>query len=53
MLPARSQLDPPAKPLPPKTFYFTFVVFPAGEYTIGSIDDEPDRNRMKLGTQSS
>ena len=45
--PARSQPDPPAKPLPPKTFYYTFVVFPAGEYTIGSIDDDPDRNRSE------
>ncbi len=41
--PARSQPDPPAKPLPQKTFYYTFVVFPAGEYTIGAINDEPDR----------
>jgi serine/threonine protein kinase/formylglycine-generating enzyme required for sulfatase activity len=39
----QSQPEPPAKPLPPKTFYFTFVVFPAGDYTIGSNDDEPDR----------
>ena len=41
--PAQSQPEPPAKPLPQKTFYYTFVVFPAGEYTIGSINDEPDR----------
>ena len=25
-----------------KTFYFTFVVFPAGQFTIGSAVDEPD-----------
>jgi formylglycine-generating enzyme required for sulfatase activity len=28
-----------------RTFYFTFVVLPAGEYTIGSIDDERDLNK--------
>jgi len=26
------------------TFYYTFIVFPAGEYTIGSPDDEPQRD---------
>jgi formylglycine-generating enzyme required for sulfatase activity len=38
---------PPAQsqPQPPKTFYYTFVVFPAGEYTIGAIDNEPDRTK--------
>ena len=41
----QSQPEPLAKPLPPKTFYYTFVVFPAGEYTIGSINDEPGRNK--------
>ncbi|MBM4089813.1 MAG: formylglycine-generating enzyme family protein, partial [Planctomycetes bacterium] len=35
--------DPPAEPLPPKTFNYTFIVFPAGDYTIGSVEDEPDR----------
>jgi serine/threonine protein kinase/formylglycine-generating enzyme required for sulfatase activity len=29
--------------LPPKTFFFTFIVFPAGEFTIGSVEDEADR----------
>lgn len=28
---------------PKKTFYYTFIVFPAGEYWIGSVEDEPDR----------
>ncbi len=28
---------------PPRTFHHTFVVFPAREYTIGLINDEPDR----------
>ena len=41
----RAKPKPPAEPLPPKTFYYTFVVFPAGEHTIGSIDDEPDRQK--------
>ena len=41
---AHDKPQPPAEPPPPKTSYYTFVVFPAGEYTIGSIDDEPDRN---------
>jgi formylglycine-generating enzyme required for sulfatase activity len=31
------------KILAPKTLYFTFIVFPAGEYTIGSVEDEADR----------
>jgi serine/threonine protein kinase/formylglycine-generating enzyme required for sulfatase activity len=43
--PAQSQPEPPAKPLPPKTFYYNFIVFPAGEYTVGSVDDEPHRNK--------
>ena len=28
-----------------KTFYYTFIVFPAGDYTIGSVAGEPDRNK--------
>ncbi len=28
---------------PPKTFYYTFIVFPPGEFTIGSVNDEPGR----------
>jgi formylglycine-generating enzyme required for sulfatase activity len=44
--PVQSKPQPPAEP-PPKTFYYTFVVFPAGEYTIGSIDDEPDRSKSE------
>jgi eukaryotic-like serine/threonine-protein kinase len=31
--------------LPPKAFYYTFVVFPAGRSEIGSVSDEPDRTR--------
>jgi formylglycine-generating enzyme required for sulfatase activity len=37
--------EQPAEPLPPMTFYYTFIVFPAGEYTIGSVEDEPDRDK--------
>ena len=33
-----------SKSATPITFYYTFVVFPAGEYTIGSPDDEPNRD---------
>ncbi len=36
--------EPGAVPLPPKTFYYTFVVFPAGESMIGSVEDEPARS---------
>ena len=31
----------------PKTFYFTFIVFPPGEYMIGSVEDEPDRSQLE------
>jgi eukaryotic-like serine/threonine-protein kinase len=37
-----------AKPLPPKTLYFTFVVFPAGDSRIGSADDEPERQKNEV-----
>ncbi|MEY4180120.1 MAG: hypothetical protein RLY70_3694, partial [Planctomycetota bacterium] len=40
-LPGNSLESNPARPI---TFYYTFVVFPAGEYTIGSPDDEPNRD---------
>ena len=35
---------PLPEPLPPKTFYFTFIVFQSGESFIGSSDDDPDRS---------
>ena len=38
----KAKLEPHAPPSPPKTFYYTFVVFPAGNYDIGSVNDEPD-----------
>ena len=44
----KAKLEPPAPPSPPKTFYFTFVVFPAGDYDIGSVNDEPDRLKSEV-----
>ncbi len=38
----------PKAPLPTKTFYYTFIVFPAGAYDIGSVNDEPDRQKNEL-----
>ncbi|MFM8214115.1 MAG: formylglycine-generating enzyme family protein, partial [Pirellula sp.] len=34
---------PPPEPLSPKTFYYTFIVHPSGEYTISSVEDEDGR----------
>jgi eukaryotic-like serine/threonine-protein kinase len=36
--------EAPPEPLPSKTFYYTFIVFPPGESMIGSVEDEPDRS---------
>jgi formylglycine-generating enzyme required for sulfatase activity len=37
---------PAARPAPPpKTFYYTFIVFPPGEFTTGSVTDEPGRQK--------
>jgi len=44
----KAKLEPPALPLPTKTFYYTFIVFPAGDYEIGSVNDEPDRVRTEV-----
>jgi formylglycine-generating enzyme required for sulfatase activity/cellulose biosynthesis protein BcsQ len=33
---------------PPKTFDYTFIVFPAGEFTIGSVNDEPGRFKNEV-----
>ena len=41
----KTKLEPPALPLPTKTFYYTLIVFPAGAYDIGSVNDEPDRQK--------
>ena len=35
-------------PTTKKTFYFTFVVFQAGEFTVGSEADEPDRQENEV-----
>jgi len=36
------------EPLATKTFYYTFIVFPAGQSKIGSLVDEPDRRKDEL-----
>jgi formylglycine-generating enzyme required for sulfatase activity len=37
---------PTAQPAPPpKAFYYTFIVFPPGEFTTGSVTDEPGRQK--------
>jgi formylglycine-generating enzyme required for sulfatase activity len=33
---------------PPMTFYYTFIVFPAGSYEIGSVADQPDRQKDEM-----
>lgn len=35
--------EPAPEPLPPKTFNYTFIVHPSGDYTISSVEDEVDR----------
>jgi formylglycine-generating enzyme required for sulfatase activity len=44
----KAKLEPSALPLPPKTFYYTFIVFAAGDYEIGSVNDEPDRQKTEV-----
>ena len=44
----KAKLEPHAPPSPPKTFYYTFVVFQAGAYDIGSVNDEPDRLKSEV-----
>jgi formylglycine-generating enzyme required for sulfatase activity len=41
--------EPPPEPLPPQTFYYTFIVFPPGESLIGSVEDEPERSVQESG----
>ena len=43
---ARSERPDPK--LPTKTFYYTFVVFPAGASDIGSVKDEPARQKDEV-----
>ena len=40
--------ETPPEPLPPKTFYYTFIVHPSGDYTIGSVGDQTDRNKDEV-----
>jgi formylglycine-generating enzyme required for sulfatase activity/ABC-type iron transport system FetAB ATPase subunit len=44
----KTKPEPSVEPLPPKTFYYTFIVFPAGEYAMGSVPDEPDRQKYEV-----
>ena len=44
----KAKLEPPALPLPTKTFYYTFIVFPAGAYDIGSVDNDADRRKGEV-----
>ena len=44
--PAKDEAKP--EPLPPKTFYYTFIVFPAGDSQIGSFGNEPDRQKEEF-----
>jgi eukaryotic-like serine/threonine-protein kinase len=39
--------DASIRPLPSPTFYYTFIVFPAGARTIGSPADEPERSPLE------
>ncbi len=50
-VPPQDDVKPQAapEPLPRKTFYYTFIVFPAGDYNIGSVNDET--NRAKIETR--
>lgn len=42
---AGGEAEAPTPSLPDKTFYYTFIVFPPDESTIGSPEDEPDREK--------
>jgi formylglycine-generating enzyme required for sulfatase activity len=44
----KAKLELPVGPLPTKTFYYTLIVFPAGAYDIGSVNDEPDRQKDEV-----
>ena len=44
----KAKLEPLAFPLPTQTFYYTLIVIPAGAYNIGSVNDEPDRQRNEV-----
>ena len=44
----RAKRESVVEPLPAKSFYYTFIVFPTGDYHIGSLDDEVDRQNNEL-----
>ncbi|MEZ6104794.1 MAG: hypothetical protein R3B96_01435 [Pirellulaceae bacterium] len=41
-----------AEPAPTKTFYYTFIVFPAEDYTIGAVEASPIGKRTRNGMRS-
>jgi formylglycine-generating enzyme required for sulfatase activity len=45
--PPNPEFEEKTEPLT-KTFYFTFITFPKGEYTIGSVADEPGRGKDEV-----
>jgi formylglycine-generating enzyme required for sulfatase activity len=45
---ANSKPAEPARPPRSATFHYTFIVFPAGEHTIGSVDDEPGHQKDEV-----
>jgi eukaryotic-like serine/threonine-protein kinase len=46
--PKNAELEPPARSLPTRSFYYTMIVFPAGDYDIGSVTDEADRRTNEV-----
>jgi formylglycine-generating enzyme required for sulfatase activity len=46
--PKPNEPETPPEPLPPKTFYYTFIIHPKGEYTIGSVTDQLDRQKNEV-----
>ncbi len=44
----KAKLEPLALPLPTNAFYYTFIVFPAGAYDVGSANDEAGREKNEV-----
>jgi serine/threonine protein kinase/formylglycine-generating enzyme required for sulfatase activity len=40
--------EPSALPLPTNTFYYTFIVFPAGTHDIGAVNDEENQQKNEV-----
>ena len=47
-VPPKPPEEPEPVPSPQKTFYFTFIVFPKGDFKIGSFADEPSREKTEV-----